>query len=131
MADVIPFVPDVQRVIERVLHDTQGRYGGSQEEAGRRRIEEELFAKIREAKVKFEADLRALYDFLADPRAPAQGKLVAIGALLYFILPIDLIPDVIPVLGYADDAAVIATAVSFLRAQMARYRRARRTRRAA
>ena len=68
----------------------------------------------------------ALYAFMRDPQAPAQGKAVAIGALLYFILPIDIIPDVIPVLGYVDDAAVIATAVSFLNTQLAAYRRRNR-----
>lgn len=33
--------------------------------------------------------------------------MIAIGALGYFILPIDLIPDAIPLLGFTDDAAVL------------------------
>jgi uncharacterized membrane protein YkvA (DUF1232 family) len=38
-------------------------------------------------------------------------KLALIGAVVYFIVPDDLIPDSIPVLGYADDAAVMAGAM--------------------
>jgi uncharacterized membrane protein YkvA (DUF1232 family) len=38
-------------------------------------------------------------------------KAALLGALAYFVLPIDLIPDILPVLGYADDAAVLATAL--------------------
>ena len=38
-----------------------------------------------------------------------MGSMIAIvSALLYFVSPVDIIPDSIPVLGYADDAAVIA-----------------------
>ncbi len=38
-------------------------------------------------------------------------KLALVGAIVYFIVPDDLIPDSIPVLGYADDAAVLAGAM--------------------
>ena len=38
-------------------------------------------------------------------------KAVLLGAIAYFIVPTDLIPDYIPVIGYTDDAAVVATAV--------------------
>ena len=127
-ANVIPFVPEVQQVIDRVLEHAHRAEGGgrTKEEAGRRHVEEELLEKLRKAKVKFAADVRALYAFMRDPRAPVQGKAVAIGALLYFILPLDLIPDVLPVIGFADDAAVIAAAVGFLHTQLAAYRRSNR-----
>lgn len=40
---------------------------------------------------------------------PPVGTIVAIvAALLYLLAPVDLIPDVIPGIGYLDDAAVIA-----------------------
>ena len=38
-------------------------------------------------------------------------KAALIGALAYFVLPFDVIPDMLPVLGFADDAAVLATAL--------------------
>jgi len=130
--NVIPFVPEVQQFIDRVLEQAHREAGGegTKEDAGRRRVEEDLLEKLRKVKVKFGADLRALYAFMRDPRAPTQGKVVAIGALLYFILPVDLIPDVLPIIGFVDDAAVIAGAVSFLNTQLAGYRRAERKRNA-
>jgi uncharacterized membrane protein YkvA (DUF1232 family) len=127
---VIPFVPDVQQVIDRVLESAPRTGEQTREEAGRAKVEAELLEKLRAVRVKFAADVRALYHFMCDPRAPAQGKIVAIGALLYFILPIDLIPDVLPIVGFADDAAVIASAVAFLNTQLAAYRRADRKRKA-
>ncbi|MCM4159830.1 DUF1232 domain-containing protein [Antarcticibacterium flavum] len=44
------------------------------------------------------------------------------GALLYVLSPIDLIPDFIPVIGYLDDAAVIAALVKYVRVDLADYR---------
>ncbi|MBE0508760.1 MAG: DUF1232 domain-containing protein [Marinospirillum sp.] len=52
-----------------------------------------------------------LYYAAADKDTPVWAKTVIYGALGYFISPLDLIPDVIPVIGYMDDAAVIAAAV--------------------
>ena len=40
-----------------------------------------------------------------------QVKAALIGALAYFVLPFDAMPDVMPMLGFADDAAVLATAL--------------------
>lgn len=49
---------------------------------------------------------------LQKSEVPAWAKTVIIGALAYFILPIDAIPDVLPGVGFTDDAAVIAGAVA-------------------
>lgn len=48
-----------------------------------------------------------LYFVLKDENTPSQHKMIIIGALGYFILPIDLIPDFIPVAGFTDDAAAL------------------------
>ena len=54
--------------------------------------------------------LRLIRRLAADPDLP-RGARIRLGALLvYLAVPIDLIPDFIPVLGYADDA-IIVTAV--------------------
>lgn len=54
--------------------------------------------------------LRLVRRLAADPSLP-RGVRIRLGLLLaYLALPIDLVPDVIPVLGYADDA-IIVTAV--------------------
>lgn len=43
---------------------------------------------------------------------PWETIALAIGAIAYFVSPIDLIPDFIPVAGYVDDAAVIAFVIT-------------------
>ena len=52
-----------------------------------------------------------LYYVIRDSDAPTSAKTIAIGALGYFILPFDLIPDFIPAVGYTDDLAAIATSL--------------------
>ena len=65
------------------------------------------------------SDARALATFIPDcivlvtrlsrdPRVPRRRKLLLLALVGYLALPIDLVPDVIPVLGYADDAIVVA-----------------------
>jgi uncharacterized membrane protein YkvA (DUF1232 family) len=41
-------------------------------------------------------------------------KAMLVGALAYFVLPFDAVPDVMPLLGFTDDAAVLATAVKLI-----------------
>lgn len=48
-----------------------------------------------------------LYFVLKDENTPVKHKMIIIGALGYFILPVDLIPDFIPVAGFTDDAAAL------------------------
>ncbi len=52
-----------------------------------------------------------LYYAYLEPETPAWAKATIIGALGYFISPIDAIPDIIPVVGYADDLGVLVMAV--------------------
>lgn len=51
-----------------------------------------------------------LYYVLQKPELPQKPKLVIMGALAYLVLPTDLIPDMLPIVGYSDDAAMIAYA---------------------
>ena len=51
-----------------------------------------------------------LYYAMVDKDTPLQAKLVIAGALAYVVLPVDLIPDFIPILGFADDIAAIKVA---------------------
>ena len=52
-----------------------------------------------------------LYYVLDSPDVSKADKAKIYGALGYFILPIDLIPDVIPVVGYSDDLAALLWAL--------------------
>jgi uncharacterized membrane protein YkvA (DUF1232 family) len=49
-----------------------------------------------------------------NPKTPIKARAIAVGALIYFVSPIDLIPDTIPVIGYLDDLAVLSLAVNTL-----------------
>ena len=69
-------------------------------------------AKKAGAKVVYVALI--LYYELTDPDIDAKEKAVIIGALGYFILPIDLIPDAIPVAGFTDDLAALLAAYKFV-----------------
>lgn len=75
-----------------------------------------LWDKIRKniAKIGVKVIYQALllYYVAQSPNCPSKIKAGIIGALGYLISPIDLIPDIMPGIGYADDAAAIATAVA-------------------
>lgn len=65
-------------------------------------------------KVPFAKDATALFYLVKDPRISLSVKSTAVLALLYFISPVDLIPDTIPLAGFLDDAGVIAAAISMI-----------------
>lgn len=52
-----------------------------------------------------------LWEQIKSPEIPVRLKVVVIGALLYLILPFDVLPDTIPALGFTDDLWVILTVV--------------------
>jgi uncharacterized membrane protein YkvA (DUF1232 family) len=67
------------------------------------------------ADLPFAEDLLAAYYCAFDRQTPLHVKAVLLGAIAYFILPTDLIPDYIPVIGFIDDAAVPAPSRSSAR----------------
>src|ERR1700743_1575639 len=63
------------------------------------------------ARLPFTEDLIAAYYCAFDRQTPRHVQVTLLGALAYFILPFDFIPDMMPVLGFTNDAAVLATAI--------------------
>jgi uncharacterized membrane protein YkvA (DUF1232 family) len=63
------------------------------------------------AQLPFTEDLLTAYYCAFDRHTPRHVQAALVGALAYFILPFDIIPDIMPVLGFTDDAAVLATAI--------------------
>lgn len=53
-----------------------------------------------------------LFFCLKDPETPKRAKAIIIGALGYFISPIDAIPDLTPVVGFSDDLGALALALA-------------------
>lgn len=62
----------------------------------------------------FAEDLLAAYYCAFDRDTPRHVQAALFGALAYFVLPFDLVPDMMPVLGFTDDAAVLATAIKLV-----------------
>ncbi|MBI2391456.1 MAG: DUF1232 domain-containing protein [Deltaproteobacteria bacterium] len=65
---------------------------------------------------------RAFARFLGDREAPLLPRLFALFAVLYVVLPIDAIPDAIPVIGWLDDVGVIALVLAWTSRTVAKYR---------
>jgi uncharacterized membrane protein YkvA (DUF1232 family) len=63
------------------------------------------------AKLPFAEDLLAAYYCAFDRETPRHVQAALLGAIAYFVLPFDFMPDVLPILGFTDDAAVLATAI--------------------
>jgi uncharacterized membrane protein YkvA (DUF1232 family) len=63
------------------------------------------------AQLPFAEDLLAAYYCAFDKETPRHVQVTLLGAIAYFILPFDFIPDMLPVIGFTDDAAVLATAI--------------------
>ena len=60
---------------------------------------------------ELKAQLLALYFAYRDPRTPWYARVFAIGVVGYAFSPIDLIPDVIPLLGYLDDLVLLPVGI--------------------
>jgi uncharacterized membrane protein YkvA (DUF1232 family) len=71
------------------------------------------------AQLPFAEDLIAAHYCAFDRQTPFKVQAVLIGALAYFVLPTDVIPDVLPVIGYTDDAAVLAAAIKLVASHIA------------
>jgi uncharacterized membrane protein YkvA (DUF1232 family) len=83
-----------------------------------RDLARDLWRKLRAvaAHVPFAEDAVAIYYCSLDRATPVRVRMAILGALAYFILPVDAIPDFLPVVGYADDAAVFAATLQLVAA---------------
>ena len=78
---------------------------------------------------KFMTDVRLYFRMLSDvfsrryTRVPKGTVAAIVGTLLYVLSPVDLIPDVLPVVGYLDDAAVLALCLKFAKHDVEEYKR--------
>jgi len=79
----------------------------------RESVRKNFWSKLKRvaAKLPFAEDLLAAYYCAFDRQTPRHVQAALLGAIAYFILPFDFIPDMLPVLGFTDDAAVLATAL--------------------
>jgi uncharacterized membrane protein YkvA (DUF1232 family) len=77
--------------------------------------------------VPFAEDAVAAYYCALDRETPSHVRAALIGALAYFVLPFDAMPDFLPLMGFADDASILAAALATVRIHMKdRHREAAR-----
>jgi uncharacterized membrane protein YkvA (DUF1232 family) len=81
-----------------------------------RKVRRDFWAKLKRfaGQVPFVEDFVAAYYCAMDPATPTRVRGMLVAALAYFILPFDLIPDMIPVLGFTDDAALLAAVITLV-----------------
>jgi uncharacterized membrane protein YkvA (DUF1232 family) len=94
---------------------TSGRQtsGSGTSDGGLRR---DFWRKLRRvaAYVPFAEDLLAAYYCAFDRATPVQVKATLAAAIAYFVLPFDAIPDMLPLIGFTDDAAALAAAIKLV-----------------
>ena len=77
-------------------------------------------------------DIKLYFQMLGDiftgkyKKVPVGTIAAIIGTLLYVLIPTDLIPDFIPVVGYLDDAAMLRLCLTFTRFDVAEYKKNRK-----
>lgn len=79
----------------------------------RESVRKQFWSKLKRLAVKlpFAEELLAAYYCAFDRQTPRHVQAALLGAIAYFILPFDFVPDMLPILGFTDDAAVLATAL--------------------
>lgn len=86
-------------------------------------VEDNLWTKLERVgkKISFAKDVLALFNYMRDPFVTWHRKAIVAGALIYFISPIDTIPDIAPLIGYLDDLGVITALMKFLGSELVPY----------
>jgi uncharacterized membrane protein YkvA (DUF1232 family) len=86
-------------------------------------VENNLWGKLENVgkKISFAKDIVALFNYMRDPFVTWHRKAIVVAALIYFISPIDTIPDLAPLFGYLDDLGVITALLKFLGTELSAY----------
>lgn len=61
---------------------------------------------------RFSRHVRTWWSLFADRRTPAMSKLLPLAGVLYLLSPLDLIPDLLPLLGQLDDVGILLLFIS-------------------
>lgn len=98
---VKPFTKAEMEAIRRETRDEEG-------------LKRRFWAKLKRVagRIPFAEDLVAAFFCATDPSTPSRVKLILLGAIAYFVFPADAITDLLPLFGFADDAAVLAAAIT-------------------
>ncbi len=92
--------------------DTKGEFVGRMDD-DETQVREGFWPKMGRfaASVPFAEDALAAWYCAFDRDTPNRVRFTLLGALAYFILPMDVIPDLLPIIGFADDASILSAAL--------------------
>lgn len=92
----------------------------SEQEKQARKVQSKFWPVFRKAirQIPLGRDVVAAYYCAMDPATPTRVRGVLLAALAYFILPIDVVPDMLALIGFGDDMAVLMTAIAMVRGSM-------------
>lgn len=99
---------------------TKGTGKGKTDDASEASVRAGFWKTFKKAarQIPFTEDLVAAYFCALDPETPTKAKAVILGALAYFIMPFDTIPDFLALVGFSDDIAVLTLAIATIRSNM-------------
>jgi uncharacterized membrane protein YkvA (DUF1232 family) len=101
---------------ERIDEILEPETGASQHE----RVQSEFWAAVKRAanRIPFMEEVVAAYFCAMDPDTPFRVRGILLGALAYFILPFDMVPDFILFFGFGDDIAVLTAAFTAVQGEI-------------
>ncbi len=90
------------------------------EETREERVRDRLWATAKRAarSIPFMEDVVAAYFCALDPKTPRTVRMTLLAALAYFVAPVDILPDLLPLVGFGDDAGVLMAAIAMVRANI-------------
>ena len=102
------------------IHEPEIEILGPEDEKKQARIRAKFWPTVKKAlrTIPFMDEVVAAYFAMLDPQTPARARLILIGALAYFVLPFDLVPDIIFGVGFLDDASILAAAIASVRSSI-------------
>lgn len=116
----------IQYDFERDYSIQELDFGGETEEQASRKIqfvEDNLWTKLQKMgrKFTFAKDVKALYYYMKDPFVQWHRKAIVVAGLIYFLVPLDAIPDFAPFIGFLDDLGVITSLLKYLGKELVPY----------
>ena len=92
----------------------------SEQERKEHKVRRRFWPTFRRAarQIPFSRDLVAAYYCAVDPATPTRTRGILLAALGYFFLPLDFVPDMLAMIGFSDDIAVLTAAFAAISGQI-------------
>lgn len=87
------------------------------QERRERQVRAKFWPTLKKAvrQIPFGRDLVAAFYCATDPNTPLRVRGILLAALGYFVMPFDVVPDMLALVGFTDDIAVLTTAIALIR----------------